>query len=150
MKYLACFLTLLLSLTVAAQEATTQTSFVVFPADCNSNPPAAFGGKLMAEMDRAAAIAVRRFLYKSPTGAKDAVTVAVEDMQFKLPAKVKDLLVVEAAVCEAGRTSVKVSVTIKRETRDGFEIVTTGKFIFVSVDISTGKSLPHGLSFKGE
>ncbi len=150
MKYFACLLLLILPFSVTAQEVTTQTAFVVFPADCNSNPPAAFGGKLMAEMDRAAAIAVRRFLYKSPTGAKDAVTVAVENVQFKAAARVKDLLLLKAVVREAGRTSIKVDVTIERETREGCEVVTTGRFVFVAVDLTTGKSLPHGIELRGE
>jgi hypothetical protein len=40
------------------------TCFVVFPQDCNANFPMLFGGKVLAEMDRCAGIAVRRTLYQ--------------------------------------------------------------------------------------
>lgn len=123
-----------------------ETSFVVFASDANSNPPMAFGGKLLSEMDRCAAITVRRFLYSSLT-AKDAVTVAVDDVKFLKAAKVKDLLFVRGDVIHYGNTSVVVRVVIQRETADGREKVVTGMFTFVSYDVENKKTVPHGVTW---
>lgn len=124
------------------------TSFVVFPQDCNANPPMAFGGKLLSEMDRCAGITVRRFLYGSPTGAKDAVTVAVESVQFKKAAVVKDLLFVTGKVTGAGRKSVTVAVKIEKETAGGRELIVDGVYIFVAYDLESSKAIEHGLELK--
>lgn len=63
-----------------------ETSFVCFPVDTNSNPPMVFGRKLLSEMDRCAAVTVRRFLYNSSVDS--AVTVAINNVKFYKPAKV--------------------------------------------------------------
>lgn len=123
-----------------------ETSFVAFAADANSNPPMVFGGKILAEMDRTAAIAVRRLLFASPTGAKDAVTVAIEQIQFKKVAKVKDLLYVVASVASVGEKSIRVSVSVERETKDGREVVADGLFVFVAYDLENGKAVAHGIA----
>ena len=67
-------------------------TFTVFPEHSNYMPPMIFGGKLLAEMDICAAMTARRFLYSSPTGARDAVTVAVTGINFYVGAIVKDLI----------------------------------------------------------
>ena len=67
-----------------------ENSFVVFPKDTNYNPPMVFGGKILAEMDIAAACCARRLLYSSHI--KDAVTVAVNNVSFFIGAEVKDLI----------------------------------------------------------
>jgi acyl-CoA hydrolase len=88
--------------------------FVVFGGDTNSNPPMLFGGKTYSEMDRCAAIAVRRILYSSPTGAKDYVTKTVT-LEYLKPGKVGDSLRVYAKVVEAGEKSLTVDVVVERE-----------------------------------
>jgi acyl-CoA hydrolase len=122
------------------------TSFVVFPADTNANPPMAFGGKLMAEMDRCAGITVRRFLYSS-TVVHDAVTVAVKDLQFHKGAAVKDLLFVSGEVVEAGGKSVTVTVIVERETADlKREKLLSGTFVFCAFDLEAKKAVAHGVA----
>lgn len=121
------------------------TSFVVFPADTNANPPMAFGGKLMSEMDRCAGITVRRFLYSS-TVVHDAVTVAVKDLQFHKGAAVKDLLFVSGEVVEAGGKSVTVTVIVERETADlKREKLLSGTFVFCAFDLESKKAVVHGV-----
>lgn len=122
------------------------TCFVAFPADSNANPPMVFGGKLMSEMDRCAAIIVRRRLYDSPT-AKDAVTVSVVNVEFVKAAQVKDLLVLSGEVTEIlGPTSLAVSVVVEREERGGKrELIAEGEFVFVAYDLETHKAIEHGL-----
>lgn len=122
-----------------------ETSFVVFPVDCNANPPMLFGGKLLAEMDRCAGITTRRLLYASPV--KDAVTVGIKELRFSRPAQVKDLLFVRGEVLTAGRTAVTVAVTAERELFGGCrEVVADGLFTFVAFDLKTGRAAEHGLS----
>lgn len=122
------------------------TSFVAFPQDCNANPPMLFGGKLLAEMDRCAGIATRRFLYSSPAGAKDAVTVGIDKVRFHKAAKVKDLLVVTGRVANAGKKSVTIFIIVERETRDGREVIADGEYTFVAYDLAEQKAIEHGIS----
>lgn len=126
----------------------SSTSFVVFPADCNANPPMAFGGKLLAEMDRCAGITARRLLYSSPLGVKDAVTVGVDKVKFHKGAEVKDLLVVTGEVMVVGESKIMIHVTVERELKDKKELLVEGDFWFVSYDLQTKKSTPHGVTFE--
>lgn len=122
------------------------TSFVVFPQDSNANPPMAFGGKLLAEMDRTAGITVRRFLYQSPLKARDAVTVSIRDLDFKKSAQVKDLLFVTGTVVETGTKSITMRVKVERELADETrELLLEGTFVFCSYDLTSKTAIPHGL-----
>lgn len=131
----------------------SSSAFVVFPADCNANPPMLFGGKLLAEMDRMAGITTRRFLYNSPAGARDAVTVAINNVKFHRSSQVKDLIVVQGTVTKIGDTSITVNVRAEREMLEGGsmvrELLAEGEFVFVSVTIDPEtkqtKAIPHGL-----
>lgn len=123
-----------------------KTSFVAFPADCNANPPMVFGGKLLSEMDRCAAITARRFLYESKI--KDAVTVLINNVKFHAPAQVKDLIIVSATVREVGEKSITIWVRVEKETEDELTLLVDGEFVFVAYDIKTKKSVPHGLKLK--
>lgn len=139
---------LLLCLLLQAPLNTTHsTSFVVFGSDTNSNPPMCFGGKLFSEMDRTAAICMRRLLYASTVKTYVTKSAAIE---YKRPAYVGELLVVTAKVTALGETSVTMSVTIERENPPGTrvpdrELITKGEFVFVSYDVDKRASTPHGL-----
>lgn len=124
--------------------------FVAFPGDCNANPPMVFGGKLLAEMDRIAGITTRRFLYNSPTGVRDAVTVAINGVKCHRSAQVKDLIVVMGHVAAVGAKSVTIAVRVERETMEKSgvirELLAEGEFVFVAYDREKGVAVPHGLS----
>ena len=121
------------------------TSFVVQPQDTNHNYPMLFGGKVLAEMDRCAGITTRRFLYHSPTGAKDAVTIAINSVKFLKGGEVKDLLFVSGKVIKVGEKSITVKVTVERETKKGKELLTEGEYVFVAYDLGLRKAVVHGL-----
>jgi acyl-CoA hydrolase len=121
------------------------TSFVVFPQDCNANPPMLFGGKILAEMDRCAGITVRRLLYASPTGAKDAVTVSINNVKFHKAGEVKDLIFITGKVVKTGNSSITLEVIVERELPDKREVLVTGEVVFVSFDLQTKKAIPHGI-----
>lgn len=124
--------------------------FVVFGGDTNSNPPILFGGKTYSEMDRCSAIAVRRILYSSPTGAKDYVTKTAT-IEYLRPGKVGDSLVVYAKVVETGVTSITVDVVVEKEVGGlgiAHEPICKGRFVFAAFDRTTEKAIPHGIKLK--
>jgi len=128
------------------------TSFWVFPEHANHNFPMIFGGAFFAELDKAAATCVRRFLYDS-ANCKDAVTYKFEGSFIK-PCYVGDLIYLNAEIKSAGQKSIVVEVEAMRERPDiSLELVGSAKFVFISLE--TGKiasadgSLPyakHGLT----
>lgn len=123
------------------------TSFVVFPQDCNANPPMLFGGKILAEMDRCAGVTTRRLLYSS--AVRDAVTVAINDVTFRKSGEVKDLIFVTGNVVELGKKYIKIHVTVEREIFGGNrELLADGHFVFVSYDVVAKKAVEHGLVLK--
>jgi len=128
-----------------ARNVTHSTSFVVFPADCNANPPMLFGGKLLAEMDRCAGITTRRLLYDSPS-ARDAVTLAINSVTFHRPAEVKDLVLVSGTVTKVGAKTVTINVVAERELPGRRELLADGQFVFCAYDLAQKKAVPHGLS----
>lgn len=122
-----------------------ETSFVVFPQDCNANFPMLFGGKILAEMDRCAGVTTRRLLYASKV--KDAVTIGITDVKFHKSGQVKDLLFVRGKIIELGKKSIKIHVTVNRELADEkLELIAEGTFTFVSYDVTAKRAVEHGLS----
>lgn len=106
-----------------------ETTHLVLPPDTNTHGTA-FGGRIMEWMDIAAGIAAGRHC----GGA--AVTVAVDELVFRRPIRVADVVVIHASVNFAGRTSMEVGVRVEREdakTRK-LEHCLTGYFTFVAID----------------
>ena len=123
---------------------THSNSFVVTPSDLSQHGTL-FGGKTLAEMDRCAGITVRRFLYASPH-AKDAVTVAVENVKFHKAGTQKDLVFVTGRVVDVGEKSVTVEVKVERELPDlTRELLADGRFVFVAYDMAAKKAVRHGI-----
>lgn len=117
--------------------APVTNSFVVFPADCNGQNTL-FGGKILSEMDRTAAIVVRRTI--AGTEATGAVTIAINDMKFAKAAYQKDLVLITATVKEIGRKTVTVYVKVERENLDTTkDLLAEGIFVFCAV--KDGKSV---------
>lgn len=119
------------------------TSFTVFPDHTNYNdPPSIFGGKMLAEMDNAAAMACRRALYS--TDCTDAITVAVNDVVFLRPAYIGEMVHLEATVIGVGDKSLTVRVICRREDKGGkIEMMAQSMFVFCAR--KQGKPHPHGL-----
>lgn len=123
-----------------------ETSFTVFPQDCNYNdPPSIFGGKMLAEMDNCAAMTVRRGLYG--TGCTDAVTVGVDNVGFHRPAFIGEIVHIKGKLIELGKKSVKVMVECTRENKQG-EIHTMAKGVFTFVARKRGVPSEHGLEMR--
>lgn len=108
-----------------------ETSFTVYPQHTNCRSPLIFGGAFFSELDKAAATAVKRFLYDSET-CKTSVTHKYEST-FHKPCYMGDLIFIQADIVSVGVKSVVVEVSANRETKSGLELVATAKFVFVTI-----------------
>ncbi len=109
-------------------DSQVETTHVVLPPDTNSHGTA-FGGKIMQWMDITAGIAAGRH------SGGQVVTVAVDDLHFRNPIRMGDIVIVRAVVNHAGKTSMEVGVRVDREdiTTQRRQHCLTGYFIFVAV-----------------
>lgn len=102
----------------------------VFPSDSNSLGTL-FAGTLVGWMDKASAYAAMR----RTQGA--VVTAAMEEIAFRHPIRVGELVEVDAQVIHVGTTSLRVRVDVWRERlRPGEEreLCVQGHFTMVAVD----------------
>ncbi len=102
---------------------------IVFPNDANQLGTM-FGGRLMAIMDKTAAIAASQY------AGRPAVTASTEAMDFIHPVKVGDRILTQARVVWVGRTSMVVKVDVIAENPITHKRVhtTTAYFNFVALD----------------
>ncbi|MCB0265010.1 MAG: acyl-CoA thioesterase [Calditrichaeota bacterium] len=102
---------------------------IVFPNDTNPHGTM-FGGKVMAIMDKIAAIAAGRYAERA------VVTVSTEGIIFKRPIRVGDRLNILARVVWVGTSSMVVKVDVYAETPLTYERThcTTARFNFVALD----------------
>ncbi len=96
-----------------------------------------FGGKLMSWIDLVASVAAKRHCRMT------VVTVSMDRLDFKSPANVGDLVVLNAQVNRAFRTSMEVGVTAVTENlRTGQRRKTASAYLtFVALD-DQGKPAP--------
>lgn len=122
----------------------TLHSFLVFPEDMNY-AGTLFGGKVLAEMDKAAAKAARRLLYG--TECDGAVTVSLDKVDFVKPAFTGDFIELSAWITKLGKTSIEIKVHVIKEDHQGnLEQICEGTFVFVS--LKEGKPFPHQCQLK--
>ncbi len=102
---------------------------IVFPNDTNPHGTM-FGGKLMAIMDKLAAITASRFCGKS------VVTASTDAIDFKKPVRVGHRIQTLARVVWSGRTSMVVKVDVFAERTGSTECFhcTSAHFSFVALD----------------
>ena len=101
-----------------------------------------FGGKLMAWIDEAAAVAAMRH------AGGNVTTCAVDDLRFKKGAYLNDLLVLIARVTYVGNTSMEVRVdTFVEDIESGDRVaINHATLIFVHVDENgRPQTIPYGL-----
>lgn len=127
-------------------------SFTVMPKDCNFNVDKStnsnrilFGGKIMYDMDFAAAKIARRATYG--VGADMVVTASMDKINFDKPAFIGDIVTYTATVKALGRTSIQIRVKVMREDPNGnVEAICSSNTTFVT--IKNHKPYPHGLTFE--
>lgn len=86
----------------------TVLSDLMSPPDANLHGTV-FGGKVLAMVDKAAAVCAMRH------AGGLVVTVAMDRVEFLIPIDVGDVLIVEAQVNGAGRTSMEIGVDVYAE-----------------------------------
>jgi acyl-CoA hydrolase len=99
--------------------AVREQVYMVFPNDLNSNDTV-FGGLIMAQMDRFAAVVADRH------ASGVCVTVGVDAVHFIAPARRGDVLIFNAAVNRAWNTSMEVGCKVEAEQITG-EAAAPGK-----------------------
>lgn len=95
-----------------AFSAVREQVYMVFPNDLNSNDTV-FGGLIMAQMDRIAAVCADRH------AGGVCVTVSVDAVNFLAPARRGDVLVFNACVNRAWGTSMEVGCRVEAEKIGG-------------------------------
>jgi len=124
-----------------------ETTFSVFPQDTNYHPPMVFGGKMLSEMDICAATTVRKALWDSPYGVRDAVTTQVDNLTFHHGAVIKDMITLVGTIKKIGVKSITVWVEAFREVgKNQKELMASGQFVFVAYNVEDKVSVKHGLT----
>ena len=122
------------------------------PRDCNFNTDKAsnktsilFGGKILHDMDFAAAKVARRATYG--VGMDMIVTASMDRTNFEKPAFIGDIITYTASIKAFGTTSLQIRIKVIRESLEGsMENICSSNMTFVT--IKDGKPYPHGLSFE--
>ena len=110
------------------------------PADTNAHGTI-FGGYVLGLIDQAGAIAANR------AGASKVVTVSMNEVVFKAPVHVGDVVSCYARVLGIGRTSIKTSVRVVAESPTARALgvppreVTEAEAVYVQID-EYGRPLP--------
>jgi len=109
---------------------------LMMPRDTNHHGTI-FGGVILSHIDQAGAVAAIR------RGCRQVVTVAMDQVVFRQPVQVGDLVSFYAKVLSVGRTSLKVLVTVEADRRSNRERVevTRAEVTYVHVD-DRGAPLP--------
>ncbi|WP_028081616.1 acyl-CoA thioesterase [Solimonas soli] len=116
--------------------AVREQVYMVFPNDLNANDTV-FGGLIMAQMDRFAAVVADRH------AGGVCVTASVDAVHFIAPARRGDVLIFNASVNRAWTTSMEVGVKVDARSYDGSgsRHILSAYLTFVAVD-SAGKPRP--------
>lgn len=119
-----------------AYSAVRDQVYMVFPNDLNANDTV-FGGLIMAQMDRFAAVAADRH------AGGVCVTASVDAVHFAAPARRGDVLIFHASVNRAWTTSMEVGVKVDAETIGGSDRrhILSAYLTFVALD-AAGKPRP--------
>lgn len=119
-----------------SQSAVLEQVYMVFPNDLNANDTV-FGGLIMAQMDRYAAVAADRH------AAGVTVTASVDAVHFVAPARRGDVLIFNAGVNRAWTSSMEIGVKVDAQSYDGCNRrhILSAYLTFVALD-AAGKPRP--------
>ena|SRR5688572_18230140 len=103
------------------------TRVVMMPRDTNGMGNI-FGGVILSHIDLAGAVAVRGVC------SNRVVTVCMQEVVFKKPVHVGDILTCWAEVTKIGNTSVHTKVEVEVEREGEIIAVTAATIVYVAVD----------------
>lgn len=112
-----------------SQSSINDYAYRIFPNDLNSHGTA-FGGMIMAILDRIASIVAERH------SGRDCVTVCVDSLTFLAPAKHGEILVFKASITRSWNTSMEIGVKVLSESINRPEKIhiVSAHFVFVALD----------------
>jgi acyl-CoA hydrolase len=127
-------------------------SFTVMPKDCNYNLDESsktmrilFGGKLLYDLDFAAAKIARRATYD--VDCDMVVTASVDKTNFEKPAFIGDIITYTSTIKAFGKSSIQIRIKVVREGLKGdIELISTSNMTFVTIKDS--KPYKHNLTFE--
>jgi acyl-CoA hydrolase len=111
------------------RESVVETTELVLPG--HTNPLGnIFGGRVMELVDITAGVAASRH------ARSVVVTVSMDELHFREPVRLGDILILKASVNYAGRTSMEVGVRVEREDPlSGERVHTSTAYVtFVALD----------------
>lgn len=112
-----------------SQSSIDDYAYRIFPNDLNSHGTA-FGGMIMAILDRIASIVAERH------SGRDCVTVCVDSFTFLAPAKHGEILIFKAAITRSWNTSMEIGIKVLSESinRPEKTHIVSAHFVFVALD----------------
>jgi uncharacterized protein (TIGR00369 family) len=111
------------------EEAALSNRFVVMPREANHYGNV-HGGEIMHAADNLAYLIASRF------SRKNVVTARVNEINFKAPVKIGDMVEMNGRITRVGRTSMDVEICIRAEklrTGEMFDVA-DARFTMVAVD----------------
>lgn len=115
---------------------------LIMPKDLNA-ANRLFGGQLMAWFDEAAALYVM-----CVAKTQNVVTLKVSEVLFKEPMLQGDFLIFKTSLVAKGKSSLTVQVEAYAKNiqdSDKNRLVCHCEIVFVTIDPTTGKGIPHGI-----
>jgi len=111
------------------RDSAVESRYLVMPSQANPFGTA-FGGAIVAWIDMVAGMAAQRHC------GTEAVTASMDSLDFHVPIRVGEIVLLRAMVNYAGRTSMEVGVQVIRENPTTGEqvVTTTAHLTFVALD----------------
>ncbi|MBM7621560.1 acyl-CoA hydrolase [Bacillus tianshenii] len=121
---------------VSSNVSRTIQTRLVLPPDTN-HMGTIFGGVILSYIDEIAAITAMKH------SRNVVVTASIDQVTFLSPAKVGDILTLEAIVASTGRTSMEIFVKVENENYEtGEKTTTTTSFLTMVAKGKDGKPTP--------
>ena len=121
---------------VSSDQSRTIQTRLVLPPDTN-HMGTIFGGVILSYIDEIAAITAMKH------SRNVVVTASIDQVTFLSPAKVGDILTLEAIVASTGRTSMEIFVKVENENYEtGEKTTTTTSFLTMVAKGKDGRPTP--------
>jgi acyl-CoA thioesterase YciA len=101
-----------------------------------------FGGVILSYIDQAGAIAARRAVVRAGGTPPAVTTVAMNQVVFKKPVFVGDVVRFLAHCVRMGRTSITMHVTVEAERGGQVLQVTEAEVVYVGIDVNSPERRP--------